>query len=75
MADLVLQHQECSPGSKGYSGQGRERRCSYLIPCIHKGLQVTASVLKELYGERSLSDPDGGTIPANALFFKYLGLT
>jgi acetylornithine deacetylase/succinyl-diaminopimelate desuccinylase-like protein len=44
----------------------------YLIPPGHHGLQVAASVLKDLYGKEPYRVRMGGTIPANALFLQAL---
>ena len=75
MADLVLHHikKVTPPGVKAAAAKAESGAMPYLIPSNHKGLQVAASVLKELYGKDPYRIRMGGTIPANALFFKYLG--
>jgi acetylornithine deacetylase/succinyl-diaminopimelate desuccinylase-like protein len=53
MADLVLRHIKTvtPPGVKVTAVKAESGAMPYLIPSDHKGLQVTASVLKELYGK------------------------
>jgi acetylornithine deacetylase/succinyl-diaminopimelate desuccinylase-like protein len=73
--DLVVRHIEkvTPPGVKVAATKAESGAMPYLIPADHKGLQVTTSVLKELYGKEPYRIRMGGTIPANALFLKSLG--
>jgi acetylornithine deacetylase/succinyl-diaminopimelate desuccinylase-like protein len=75
VADLLVRHikKVTPPGVKVTTAKAESGAMPYLIPSDHEGLQVTASVLKELYGKDPYRIRMGGTIPANALFLKSLG--
>ena len=75
VADLVLRHikKVAPPGSTVTAVKAESGAMPYLIPSNHEGLQVAGSVLGELYGRDPYRIRMGGTIPANALFFQYLG--
>ncbi len=75
VADLLVRHikRVTPPGLKVATAKAESGAMPYLIPSDHKGLQITASVLKELYGNDPYRIRMGGTIPANALFLKSLG--
>ncbi len=75
IADLVVRHvSKIAPrGVKVTTDKGESGAIPYLIPPDHRGLQVAASVLKDLYGKEPYRVRAGGTIPANALFLRTLG--
>jgi acetylornithine deacetylase/succinyl-diaminopimelate desuccinylase-like protein len=75
IADLVLRHihQVTPPGVKVTTAKSESGAAPYLIPPDHAGLRVAYSVLKDLYGKEPYWVRMGGTIPANAMFRKYLG--
>lgn len=76
IADLVLAHigRVAPPGVKVTTARSESGAAPYLIPPDHAGLRVSYSVLKELYGKEPYWVRMGGTIPANAMFHKYLGV-
>jgi acetylornithine deacetylase/succinyl-diaminopimelate desuccinylase-like protein len=75
IANLVLRHiNKVAPrGVKVAVAKLESGAIPYLIPPDHPGLQVAASVLKDLYGKEPYWIRMGGTIPANALFLEILG--
>ncbi len=75
IADLVVRHvSKVTPrGVKVATTKRNSGAIPYLIPPDHRGLQVAASVLKDLYGKEPYRIRMGGTIPANALFLQLLG--
>ena len=74
IADLLVQHvHKAAPrGVKVTAPKSKSGAIPYLIPPDHQGLQVAASVLKDLYGKEPYRIRMGGTIPANALFLQAL---
>jgi acetylornithine deacetylase/succinyl-diaminopimelate desuccinylase-like protein len=44
----------------------------YLVPAVHRGMQIAGSVLCDLYGKEPYQVRMGGTIPVNALFLQLL---
>jgi acetylornithine deacetylase/succinyl-diaminopimelate desuccinylase-like protein len=75
IADLLERHvNKVAPrGVKVATVMPKSGAIPYLIPPDHRGLQVAASVLKDLYGREPYRIRTGGTIAANALFLKILG--
>jgi len=75
IADLLVRHvNKIAPrGVKVTTDRRKSGAIPYLIPPDHRGLQVAASVLKDLYGREPYQIRMGGTIPANALFLQTLG--
>jgi acetylornithine deacetylase/succinyl-diaminopimelate desuccinylase-like protein len=75
IADLLERHvKKIAPGGvKVAVVNPKSGAIPYLIPPDHRGLQVAASVLKDLYGREPYRIRAGGTIAANALFLKVLG--
>jgi acetylornithine deacetylase/succinyl-diaminopimelate desuccinylase-like protein len=75
IAGLVMRHiNKVAPqGVKVTTVKLESGAIPYLIPPDHRGLQVAASVLKDLYGKEPYWIRMGGTIPANALFLQILG--
>lgn len=75
IADLVLAHIErvAPPGVKVKTARSESGAAPYLIPPDHPGLRVSYPLLKDLYGKEPYWVRMGGTIPANAMFHKYLG--
>jgi acetylornithine deacetylase/succinyl-diaminopimelate desuccinylase-like protein len=74
IADLLVQHvNKVTPrGVNVTTVKSKSGAIPYLIPPDHQGLQVAASVLKDLYGKEPYRVRMGGTIPANALFLQAL---
>jgi len=75
IADLVVRHihQAAPPGVNVTTAKSESGAAPYLIPPEHKGLRVAYAVLKDLYRKDPYWVRMGGTIPANAMFQKYLG--
>jgi acetylornithine deacetylase/succinyl-diaminopimelate desuccinylase-like protein len=75
IADFLVRHvNKVAPrGVKVATTKSENGAIPYLIPPDHRGLQVSASVLKDLYGKEPYRIRMGGTIPANALFLQLLG--
>ena len=75
IADLVVRHvhQVSPPEVRVTATKSESGAAPYLIPPDHAGLRVAYSVLKDLYGKEPYRVRMGGTIPANAMFHKYLG--
>jgi acetylornithine deacetylase/succinyl-diaminopimelate desuccinylase-like protein len=75
IAELVMRHvNRVAPrGVKVAASKLESGATPYLIPPDHRGLQIAASVLKDLYGKEPYRIRMGGTIPANALFLQILG--
>ncbi len=76
IADFLVRHvNKVTPrGVKVATTKAENGAIPYLIPPDHRGLQVSASVLKDLYGKEPYRIRMGGTIPANALFLQALGV-
>jgi acetylornithine deacetylase/succinyl-diaminopimelate desuccinylase-like protein len=76
IADLLVRHiNKVAPqGVKVTTDRRKSGAIPYLIPPDHRGLQIAASVLKDLYGREPYQIRMGGTIPANALFLQTLGV-
>ncbi|MBU1206707.1 MAG: M20/M25/M40 family metallo-hydrolase [Proteobacteria bacterium] len=75
ISDLLIRHvNKVAPrGVKVTTDRRKNGAIPYLIPPDHRGLQVAASVLQDLYGKEPYRIRTGGTIPANALFLQLLG--
>ena len=75
IADLLVRHvNKVAPrGVKVATAKAESGAIPYLIPPDHRGLQIAASVLKDIYGKEPYRIRTGGTIPANALFLRALG--
>ncbi|MDH4267933.1 MAG: dipeptidase [Deltaproteobacteria bacterium] len=75
ISDLLIRHvNKVAPRGVKVTTDGRKNGAiPYLIPPDHRGLQVAASVLQDLYGKEPYRIRTGGTIPANALFLQLLG--
>jgi acetylornithine deacetylase/succinyl-diaminopimelate desuccinylase-like protein len=74
IADRVVRHihEIAPPGVKVRTARAEKGAFPYRIPPDHRGLQIAASVLQELYGKEPYRVWMGGTIPANALFLEAL---
>ena len=75
VADLLIRHiKRVTPhGARASATKAESGAMPYLIPSDHESLRVAAEVLREIYGKDPYRIRMGGTIPANALFFKSLG--
>ncbi|MCX5907748.1 MAG: dipeptidase [Deltaproteobacteria bacterium] len=76
IADLLIRHvHKVAPReAKVRASKAETGAIPYLLPRDHPGLQVAASVLRDLYGKEPYRVRAGGTIPANALFLQTLGV-
>jgi acetylornithine deacetylase/succinyl-diaminopimelate desuccinylase-like protein len=74
IGDLVLAHVKNvnSPGVKVKATKAESGAIPYLVSADHRGMRITASVLRDLYGKEPYQIRSGGTIPVNALFLQYL---
>jgi len=75
IGDLLERHvRSVAPrGVKVRTVKAESGAIPYLIPPDHRGLQIAASVLRDLYHKEPYQIRTGGTIPANALFLQGLG--
>jgi len=75
IADLLVGHvnKVAVRGVKVATFKSESGALPYLIPPDHRGLQVAASVLRDLYGKEPHRIRTGGTVAANALFLQILG--
>jgi len=74
IGDLVLDHVKkvSPPGVRVRAAKAESGAIPYLIPAVHEGMRIAASVLRDLYGKEPYYIRAGGTIPVNALFLHYL---
>jgi len=75
ITDLLLAHVEkvAPQGVEVKAVKAQTGASPYLIPSGDPGLEIAASVLKEIYGREPFRIGTGGTVPVNALFLESLG--